>query len=152
MSAFSAADYPTDTLEQRVRYARIRAGLSVTYSAQVIGVNRDYYNLLEKKCDRINPGILVKICQLTHADIGWILYGDHQPPAVHLDGDTIGQRIRYFRKTNGLTIVSVSSTVFDVHKVSTFSAWETDRCIPELRTLMRIAAAYGISAASFIPT
>jgi len=151
LSTYSAADHPINTIEQRVRYARLRAGLSATYSAQAIGVNRDYYNLLEKKCDRINPYTLMKICQMTHTDIGWILYGDQQPPHVPLEGDTIGQRSRNFRKANGLTIVSVSGTVFGVHKVSTFSAWETDRCVPELRTLMRIAAGYGISAVSFIP-
>lgn len=149
---FSASSYPTDTMEQRIKYARIASGLPVRVISDAMGIHRDYYHFIEKRCNRINPHNLLRFCKTTGADPGWILYGDNQPPIVPLSGDSIGLRIREFRLSKGLTLAGFAQQAFNVPKNSSISAWESGKLIPEIRTLMRIADAFGISAVSFLNT
>jgi len=151
LNTHCAKDCPTETMEQRIKYARLCSGKSITEIASSMGIHKDYYKLIEVKCERMNPFNLIRFCQITNADISWVIYGEHQPPYIELHGNTIGQRIRYFRKSNGITLCGLSSTVFGVHKSSSICGWESEKYIPEIRTLMRIASAYNISAISFLP-
>ena len=152
LNSVTAASLPTDTMPQRITYARTCAGLSFTSMARVLGVHKDYYKLIEKKCDRIGIDHLLSIARITDTDPEWLIYGDKLlPRIVLLSAPTIGQRLREFRNRDGITCHAFAQTVFGVNKVSSMARWETDRMIPELRTLMRIADAYNISVMSFIP-
>lgn len=151
LNAFSASSHPTDTMEQRIAYARIRSGITITALASAMGIHKDYYILIERKCDRIGPDNLLRFCSITGADPSWIVYGDEQPPMVPLSAPTIGQRIREYRLTNGITCKRFAQDVFHVPKSSSISGWESGRHQPELRTLMMIASTYGFNALSLIP-
>ena len=150
LNSYTASDMPTDTMEQRIAYARTCSGLSYTAIANAIGVHKDYYKIIEKKCDRISVEHLLSICRATSSDPSWIIYGSCPPPCVPLNSPTLGQRIREFRKSRNITCRSFSQTAFNMPRYSSIPKWETDRMIPELRTLMRISVAYGISVVSFI--
>lgn len=138
-------------MEDRIRLARLRSGVSVADLAQRMAIHKDYYHCLERKADRITPCHLVSFCQVTSADPSWIIYGDNPPPTIPLSAPTIGQRIREFRTLNHITAGAFAQQAFGVSKASSLSKWETDRMTPELRTLMRISAAYSFSVMSFIP-
>jgi len=148
---FATSDYPTETMEQRITYARVRSGLTIAAISAAMGIHKDYYILIERKCDRIGPDNLLRFCAVTGVDPSWIVYGNDPPPSIPLTAPTIGQRLRQFRTLHGITCKALSQTAFGVSKQSSLPLWETDRMMPELRTLMRIANAYGISVMSFIP-
>ena len=139
-------------MPQRIAYARTCAGLSCSAMAAGIGVHKDYCKLIEKKCDRISISHLLSIARLTETDPEWLIYGDVILPRIALlSAPTIGQRLRQFRQQNGITCKALAQTAFGTQKLSSISSWESDRMIPELRTLRIIADAYGISVMSFIP-
>lgn len=147
-----ASQHPTDTMMQRITYARTRAGISQSRMAELIGVHRDYYKLIEQKaCERIGLDHLLGICKAASVSPSWLIYGDDSPPMVLLAGDTVGQRLRDFRTQRALSAASIARTAFGVRKLSSFYLWESDRMLPELRTLRIIADAYGINVVSFIP-
>lgn len=152
LNTHSASALPTDTMAHRITYARTCAGMSYASMAAAIGVHRDYYSLIEKrKCDRIGIDHLLAISRATKTDIGWIIYGDTQPPVLPLTAPTVGQRMRQFRQQNGITCKALAQKAFGVQRLTSISAWESDKTRPELRTLRMIADAYGISVVSFIP-
>ena len=148
-----ASHLPTDTMMQRIVYARTRAGLTQARMAELIGVHRDYYKLIEQRaCDRIGLDHLLGICKAACVDASWLIYGHDAPPMVSLDGATVGQRLHDFRTQRALSAASIARCAFGVNKLSSFGLWERDRMMPELRTLRIIADAYGINVVSFIPT
>ena len=148
-----ASSHPTNTMMQRIAYARTRAGISQTRMADLIGVHRDYYKLIEHRtCERIDIDHLLGICKAASVTPSWLIYGDDPPPLVLLNGSTIGQRLRDFRMQRALSAAAIAREAFGVKRVSSFSLWESGRMMPELRTLMIIADAYGIDVVSFIPT
>ena len=151
LNSHTASSMPTDTMPQRIAYSRTCAGLSCSAMAAGIGVHKDYYKLIEKKCDRISISHLLSIARITETDPEWLIYGDSLPRLALLSAPTIGQRLRQFRQQNGITGKALAQTAFGVNKMSSLSAWESDRMLPELRTLRLIADAYGISVMSFIP-
>lgn len=152
LNTFSASTLPTDTMPHRITYARTCAGLNYTDMAAAIGVHKDYYKIIERKCDRIDIAHLLAIARTTNTEPEWLIYGDQIPRLVPLSAPTTGQRLRQFRQQNGITCKALAQTAFGVQRLSSISSWETDRTQPELRTLMRIADAYGISVMSFIPS
>lgn len=137
-------------MPQRIAYARARAGLGIVAMAKAIGVHKDYYKLIEQRCDRIGIPTLCAISNVTGTDIDWLVYGSSPPPLYPLSAPTIGQRMRQFRTLNNITCKALAKTAFGVEKLSSIAKWETDRMLPELRTLMLIANAYHISVTSFI--
>lgn len=148
-----ASHLPTDTMMQRIVYARTRAGLTQARMAELIGVHRDYYKLIEQRsCDRIGLDHLLGICRAASVSPSWLIYGNDPPPMVSLVGATVGQRMREFRVQRGLSCAAIARHAFGVKKLSSFALWESDRMMPELRTLRIIADAYGVDVASFIPT
>lgn len=148
---YRVSDLPTATLEQRIRYCRIRAGFSGAEVARLIGVHPDYYHILERKADRIGVGHLQRFCHAVGADLPFILYGSDPPPLHVLTAPTIGARIREFRTSNGMSARQFGYRVLGVKRTTSVNAWESDSAIPELRSLMMIASAFGMSAVSFIP-
>lgn len=150
LATVSASQLPTITMPQRIAYARTRSGMSITAMAAAIGVHKDYYKLIEQRCDRISIPTLCAISSVTGSDLDWLIYGPVAPPHIPLTAPTIGQRLRQFRTQNGITCKALAQTAFGVNKLSSISKWETDRMFPELRTLKLIADAYHISVTSFI--
>lgn len=142
---------PTDTMPQRIAYARIRSGHTYVSFAQSIGAHKDYCKLLEEHCDRISIAHLLAISRVTCTDPGWLIYGTSQPPTLMFEGSTIGQKLRDFRTSCNITGVSLARRAFGVNKLTSLPKWESGRIVPELRTLRLIADAYGFSVMSFIP-
>lgn len=150
VSDFRVSDLPTDTLEQRIRYVRVLAGMSCADVSRAIGVHRDSYLLFEKKADRIHPHRFLRLCLATGADPSFVLYGSSPPPLVPLTGDTIGARIREYRMSTGLSARQFGYRVIGAKRTSSVNSWESGFAMPELRGLMMIANAFGINAASFL--
>lgn len=146
-----AAQQPTDTMEHRIAYARIRAGLSQAAMAQLIGVHRDYYKIIEKKsCERIDIDHLFAISKTASVSLSWLIYGDDPPPLVSIAGATIGQRLRNFRVSNALSGCDIARRAFGVNKLSSLYLWEKDQMVPELRSLRKIADAFGFNVVSLL--
>lgn len=142
---------PIDTMEDRMRCARVRSGLACSALAQHIGIHPDAYPLLEKKADRIHPFHLLRFCRAVDVDLSWIIYGSSPPPLVPLSGSTIGERIREYRLSTGLSARQFGYRMLGAKRNTSVSAWESGATIPELRSLMMIANAFGVSVVSFFP-
>lgn len=138
-------------MPQRIAYARIRSGHTYVSFAKAIGAHKDYCKLLEDHCDRISIAHLLSIARVTRTDPGWLIYGDRQPPLLMFDGSTIGQKLRDFRTACNITGAAIARRAFGDNKLTSLSKWESDRMLPELRTLRIIADTYGFSVMSFIP-
>lgn len=151
LSDFRVSDLPISTMEQRIQYCRIHSGLSCAEISQQMGIHSDYYYLLEQKADRIGPDKLMRFCSATRSEPGFILYGASPPPVVTLTGATIGERIREYRLSTGLSARQFGYRMLGAKRTSSLSAWESGSTIPEMRSLMMIANAFGISAVSFLP-
>lgn len=150
VSNFRVSDLPTATMEQRMRYSRVLAGMSCADVARQIGIHDDSYVLLEKKADRIHPRHFLRFCSCVGADPSFILYGQAPPPFVHLSGKTIGDRLREYRLSIGLSARQFGYCVLGAKRNTSLSAWESGSTIPELRSLMMIANAFGINVVSFL--
>lgn len=137
-------------MEQRMRYARVRAGLSCADVARTIGIHEDSYALLEKKADRIHPHHLLRFCSAVVADPSFIIYGHAAPPFVQLSGTTICDRIREYRMSTGLSARQFGYRMLGAKRNTSVSAWESGSTIPELRSLMMISNAFNVSAVSFL--
>lgn len=134
-----------------MRRARTCAGMSCADVARAMGIHRDSYLLLEKKADRISLAHFVGFCRSVCADPSFILYGSSSPPFVPLSGVTIGQRIREYRLSTGLSARQFGYRMLGAKRTTSLSAWESDSTIPELRSLMMIGQVFGVNVVSFLP-
>lgn len=146
-----ASSLPTDTMEQRITYARVKSRLTIQALSAHMSIHKDYYRIIEQKADRIGVDHLMLFCSATGADPSWIIYGNNAPPMLPLSSSTVGKRMREFRTVKQITCKALAQQAFGCQKLSSISKWETDRMSPELRTLMRISSAYGFNVLSFIP-
>lgn len=142
---------PLDTLEQRIRYARIKAGLSGVQLAEKMSINKDYYWMIEKKADRISVKHLQEIANATGETISFLAHGPQLPEIRPLAGATIGARIHTLRVEEGLSAREFCRKIGIASSSSIISGWELERYVPELRSLMIVASAFGISVESMIP-
>lgn len=133
-----------------MRYARVRAGMSCADVSRQIGIHDDSYSLLEKKADRIHPYHFLRFCFSVNADPSFIIYGHTSPTLVHLSGATIGERLREYRRSTGLSARQFGYRVLGAKRNTSLSAWESGRTIPELRSLMLVSNAFGINVVSFL--
>lgn len=131
--------------------ARTCAGMSCADVARSIDIHRDSYALLEKKADRISLDHFIRFCRAVRADPSFILYGSSPPPLVSLSGSTIGQRIREYRLSTGLSARQFGYRMLGAKRNTSISAWESGSTVPELRSLMMIGRAFGINVVSFLP-
>lgn len=133
-----------------MRHVRVLSGMSCAGVARHIGIHEDSYCLLEKKADRIHPHHFLRFCSCVGADPSFILYGQDSPPLVPLSGKTIGDRLREYRLFTGLSARQFGYRVLGAKRNTSLSAWESGSVIPELRSLMMIANAFGINVVSFL--
>lgn len=133
-----------------MRHARARAGMSCADVARQIGIHDDSYSLLEKKADRIHPYHFLRFCSAVNADPSFIIYGHTPPPLVHLSGATIGERLREYRLSTGLSARQFGHRVLCAKRNTSLSAWESGSTIPELRSLVMVSNAFGINVVSFL--
>lgn len=131
--------------------ARTYAGMSCADVARSIGIHRDSYALLEKKADRISLDHFERFCRSVCADPSFILYGSSSPPLIPLYGRTIGDRIREYRLSTGLSARQFGYIMLGAKRSTSLSAWESGSTVPELRSLMMISRAFGINVVSFLP-
>lgn len=137
-------------MEQRLKFCRLAANLSRTETAQMMGLHKDSYWRLEAHCQRMSCYHLMAFCDITRADIGFILHGDPQPPVLPLEGDTIGARIASLRRQSRLSVRAFNVRCGFPENSSSITSWERGRYIPEVRSLLTIAKAFHINAASFL--
>lgn len=127
------------------------SGLSIAKISLFAEIHPDYYRHFENNFLRCKPSTIRAFSNVTGVDLGWIIYGDNQPPTIPLSGSTIGQRLREFRELNNISRKQMAQDAFGVSKKASIASWEQEEYAPELRSLMRIADAYGINVVSFIP-
>lgn len=146
-----ASSLPADTIEQRLKYARLHAGLSGETLASLMGINKDSYWKMEARCHSMSCQHFLSFCRATTCDPSFVLYGPLSPPVVPLVGDTIGARLAFFRASTGLTLRAFNVKCGFAARNSSVSAWENGRYLPQLSSLLTIASAFGINAVSFLP-
>lgn len=146
-----ASSLPADTIEQRLKYARLHAGLSGEALASLMGINKDSYWKMEARCHSMSCQHFLSFCRATACDPSFVLYGPLSPPVVPLVGDTIGARLAFFRASTGLTLRAFNVKCGFAARNSSASAWENGRYLPQLSSLLTIASAFGINAVSFLP-
>ena len=146
-----ASSLPTDTIEQRLKYTRLQAGLSGEALASLMGINKDSYWKMEARCHSMSCQHFLSFCHATTCDPSFVLYGPLSPPVVPLVGDTIGARLAFFRASTGLTLRAFNVKCGFAARNSSVSAWENGRYLPQLSSLLTIASAFGINAVSFLP-
>lgn len=146
-----ASSLPADTIEQRLKYARLHAGLSGEALASLMGINKDSYWKMEARCHSMSCQHFLSFCRATACDPSFVLYGPFFPPIVPLMGDTIGARLAFFRASTGLTLRAFNVKCGFAARNSSVSAWEKGRYLPQLSSLLAIASAFGINAVSFFP-
>ena len=146
-----ASSLPADTIEQRLKYARLQAGLSGEALASLMGINKDSYWKMEARCHSMSCQHFLSFCHATTCDPSFVLYGPLSPPVVPLVGDTIGARLAFFRASTGLTLRAFNVKCGFAARNSSVSAWENGRYLPQLSSLLTIASAFGINAVSFLP-
>lgn len=146
-----ASSLPADTIEQRLKYTRLQAGLSGEALASLMGINKDSYWKMEARCHSMSCQHFLSFCHATTCDPSFVLYGPLSPPVVPLVGDTIGARLAFFRASTGLTLRAFNVKCGFAARNSSASAWENGRYLPQLSSLLTIASAFGINAVSFLP-
>lgn len=146
-----ASSLPADTIEQRLKYARLHAGLSGEALASLMGINKDSYWKMEARCHSMSCQHFLSFCRATACDPSFVLYGPFFPPIVPLMGGTIGARLAFFRASTGLTLRAFNVKCGFAARNSSVSAWEKGRYLPQLSSLLAIASAFGINAVSFFP-
>ena len=146
-----ASSLPADTIEQRLKYARLHAGLSGEALASLMGINKDSYWKMEARCHSMSCQHFLSFCRATACDPSFVLYGPFFPPIVPLMGSTIGARLAFFRASTGLTLRAFNVKCGFAARNSSVSAWEKGRYLPQLSSLLAIASAFGINAVSFFP-
>lgn len=146
-----ASSLPADTIEQRLKYARLHAGLSGEALASLMGINKDSYWKMEARCHSMSCQHFLSFCRATACDPSFVLYGPFFPPIVPLMGGTIGARLAFFRASTGLTLRAFNVKCGFAARNSSVSAWEKGRYLPQLSSLLTIASAFGINAVSFFP-
>ena len=146
-----ASSLPADTVEQRLKYTRLQAGLSGEALASLMGINKDSYWKMEARCHSMSCQHFLSFCHATTCDPSFVLYGPLSPPVVPLVGDTIGARLAFFRASTGLTLRAFNVKCGFAARNSSVSAWENGRYLPQLSSLLTIASAFGINAVSFLP-
>ena len=146
-----ASSLPADTIEQRLKYTRLQAGLSGEALASLMGINKDSYWKMEARCYSMSCQHFLSFCRATTCDPSFVLYGPFSPPMVSLIGDTIGARLAFFRASTGLTLRAFNVKCGFAARNSSVSAWEKGRYLPQLSSLLAIASAFGINAVSFLP-
>lgn len=137
-------------MEQRLKFCRLAAKLSGPETAQGMGLHKDSYWRLEVHCQRMSCSHLVAFCDITQADVGFILHGVSQPPLIPLEGDTIGARIASLRRRAKLSVRAFNAKCGFPENSSSITSWERGRYIPEVRSILTIAKAFHINAASFL--
>lgn len=146
-----ASSLPADTIEQRLKYARLHAGLSGEALASLMGINKDSYWKMEARCHSMSCQHFLSFCRATACDPSFVLYGPFFPPIVPLMGGTISARLAFFRASTGLTLRAFNVKCGFAARNSSVSAWEKGRYLPQLSSLLAIASAFGINAVSFFP-
>ena len=146
-----ASSLPADTIEQRLKYARLHAGLSGEALASLMGINKDSYWKMEARCHSMRCQHFLSFCRATACAPSFVLYGPFFPPIVPLMGGTIGARLAFFRASTGLTLRAFNVKCGFAARNSSVSAWEKGRYLPQLSSLLAIASAFGINAVSFFP-
>lgn len=141
---------PTATVADRVSYAHTRSGLSFTALAVPMQQNRETVSQSLSDPLRMRSDRFTAFCAATASDPSWILYGDDPPPVVPLQGSTIGQRIRSWRASLGLSTRAFAS-LCNLPQSGIVSSWENSRNVPLVASLISLADAAGINAASFLP-
>lgn len=141
---------PSSTPTQRLRLAMSQTHHSETTLAAALALTRSTVNYSLNHPETLRASRLIALCSLTQSDPSWILYGDDPPPLLSLPGSTIGARIAAFRASLRMGTAAFScSCGFPSKSYSTHL--ESDQSSPLISTLCRIADAYGINAASFLP-
>ena len=141
---------PTDTIADRLEYARISAGLSYAALAKSACMHREGIRTSMQQPLRMRSDRFFSVCRIMHADPAWILYGESPSPPASLSGHTIGERLADLRQQLGHGVRHMS-TLCGCGSSTTYSHWSIGKCIPTLDSLMRVAHTFGISAASFAP-
>lgn len=143
-------DLPTSTIAERVAFARTRAGLSYRHLSDAMHQHRESIAASLASPVRMRADRFAAFCFACHVDPAWVLSGDDPPPVLALSGRTIGQRLAHFRTTHSLSARAMAR-LCGLPQSGCVSAWETGRNIPQVESLLKIAAAFGVSAASFLP-
>lgn len=151
MSEHQKPANPIDTPKNRIHHARLLSGMSISKISLLTEIHPDYYRHFENNFLRCRPKTIRAFSTVTGCDLGWIIYGEEQPPMVSLSGDTIGQRLLAFRELNNISRKQLAQEAFGVSKKASIASWEREEYAPELLSLMRIADAYGVNVVSFIP-
>lgn len=141
---------PTDTITDRLEYARVSAGLSYAALAKSAGMHREGIRTSMQQPLRMRSDRFFAVCIAMGADPAWILYGDSPPRPAALSGHTIGDRLADLRQQLGHGARHMS-TLCGCGSTTTYSQWEHSKNIPTLGSSMRVAHTFGISAASFFP-
>lgn len=145
-----ASTLPASTPTQRLRLAMAQTRHSDTTLASALGLARTTINYSLNHPETLHASRLISLCTLTQSDPSWILYGDDPPPLLPLSGSTIGERIAAFRASLRMTPAAFSCCCGFPSK-NYAAHLESDKSSPLISTLCRIADAYGINAASFLP-
>lgn len=140
---------PTSTMTERCYYAMAASGLTLRGAAQKIGMDPAGLRKSLRDMPSVRADYFHRFCITAGASPSWILYGDDAPPVAPLTGSTIGERLYSHRQLVGIPYRSYVARC----GVSTSAIYplENGRRVPMLPTLLRIAAAFDINAASFFP-
>lgn len=140
-----------------MEYARAKSGYSQPELEKLLGIGRGYYRHLKRMGVGMLAATLLAFCHATHADVAFIVYGEgaladgNSPPAVQLNADSIGGRIREFRVARGLSQKEFARKIGYEKASGNILEWEKNRHSPRLESLLRIAEAFGIGVESFFP-
>lgn len=148
--SYRAYDLPTATVADRVAFARTRSGLSYTALSALMDQHRDTVAASLAAPLRMRADRFIAFCSACRADPAWILSGDDPPPVLSLSGNTIGERLQAFHAQHGMSTRAMAR-LCGVPQSGCISAWESGKYIPLVDSLLKIADAFGISAASFLP-
>jgi transcriptional regulator with XRE-family HTH domain len=123
----------SSTIGQRVRYARLKRGLTIAEAARKARLSPDDWLAIELHDDRPALRTCVRLERVLFASPDWLVFGDA----------SLAGRIRQARERSGLTIEEAADRI--ATSPHDWRAWESGLDLPDAKQGLAVVRLLGIS-------
>ena len=135
-------------LYERLKQTRTRIGITQVDIAKKLGITKSGYCRFENEMDTIPLKHLIKVCNILDISLDYVFsFNDlkqYKNINKEIDLKIIGQRLKDFRKENGLTQVELAKFLNTDHQA--WSIYEKGKSLIGTPFLYSICKKYNVSA------